>query len=145
MRKLFAAFLLLFSLFLTNTQCTSNRTRGDRNAEIITISGAFALYPITVKWAEEYKKLHPRIRIDISAGGAGKGMTDALTRVVDIGLVSRELHEEEIKNGAWAIAVTKDAVVPTISALHPQLKELLQHGLTKDVLENIFITGSFKS
>ena len=41
----------------------------------ITISGAFALYPLTVKWAEEFKKLNPTVKIDISAGGAGKGMT----------------------------------------------------------------------
>jgi len=25
----------------------------------INISGAFALYPITVKWAQEFKKIHP--------------------------------------------------------------------------------------
>src|ERR1700749_3233090 len=57
----------------------------------ISISGAFALYPLTVKWAEEFKKTHPGIKIDISAGGAGKGITDVLSNVTDIGLVSRDL------------------------------------------------------
>ena len=38
----------------------------------ISISGAFALYPLTVMWAEEFNKLHPKVRVDISAGGAGK-------------------------------------------------------------------------
>lgn len=44
----------------------------------IQLSGAFALYPMAVKWAEEFRKIHPKVRIDISAGGAGKGITDAL-------------------------------------------------------------------
>ncbi|HEX3009128.1 MAG TPA: substrate-binding domain-containing protein, partial [Bacteroidales bacterium] len=51
----------------------------------ITISGAFALYPMAVKWAEEFRKLNPQVKIDISAGGAGKGMTDAISKVADIG------------------------------------------------------------
>ena len=37
----------------------------------IQLSGAFALYPMAVKWAEEFRKIHPKVRIDISAGGAG--------------------------------------------------------------------------
>jgi len=57
----------------------------------ISLSGAFALYPLAVKWAEEFRKLHPKVKIDISGGGAGKGITDALAKVVDLGMVSREL------------------------------------------------------
>ena len=50
----------------------------------ISLSGAFALYPLAVKWAEEFKKIHPKVKIDISGGGAGKGITDALVKVVDL-------------------------------------------------------------
>ena len=62
----------------------------------IQLSGAFALYPMAVRWAEEFKKMHPGVQIDISGGGAGKGMTDAISGVVDIGMVSREVYPEEI-------------------------------------------------
>lgn len=109
----------------------------------ITISGAFALYPLAVKWADEFKKINPDVRFDISAGGAGKGMTDAITKMVDIGLVSREIYPEEIKKGAYGIAVTKDAVVPTISAQNPALKDILAKGLKKEAAVNIFITGKY--
>ena len=54
---------------------------------IITISGAFALYPLMVRWGEEYSNLHPGVQFDISAGGAGKGMTDALSGAVAIWIV----------------------------------------------------------
>lgn len=111
----------------------------------LSLSGAFALYPLAVKWADEFKKLNPKVRIDISAGGAGKGMTDALAKVVDIGMVSREVYPDEIKKGALAIAVAKDAVIPTISAQNPALNDILAKGLKKDVANNIFITGKIKT
>ena len=73
---------------------------GDELSGTISASGAFALYPLMVKWGEEFKKLHPNVNFDISAGGAGKGMTDALSGQVDIGMVSRAISADEEKKGA---------------------------------------------
>jgi phosphate transport system substrate-binding protein len=106
----------------------------------ITISGAFALYPMMIRWAEEYHSLHPEVTFDISAGGAGKGMADALSGAVDIGMVSRPVFEEEIKKGAFWVAVAKDAVVVTVSTRNPVVDQLLAQGLTKDTAEDIWIT-----
>lgn len=107
----------------------------------ISISGAFALYPMAVKWADEYRKLHPDITIDVSAGGAGKGITDALSGMVDIGMVSRSVSQEEILKGAWFVAVTKDGVLPTVNSKNPELAMLLQKGLTKKQFLDIFVTA----
>ena len=111
----------------------------------ISLSGAFALYPLAVKWAEEFKKIHPKVKIDISGGGAGKGITDALAKVVDLGMVSREVKPEEVSKGAWYVAVAKDAVVPTINAKNPKIKELLAKGITQTAATKVFITGEFKT
>jgi phosphate transport system substrate-binding protein len=105
-------------------------TEGDLQGTI-TMSGAFALYPMVMKWSEEFRKLHPQVRFDISAGGAGKGIADALADMVDIGMVSREIHPAEIQKGAWFIPVTKDAVVPVINRDNPLLRELLKKGMKK--------------
>ena len=107
----------------------------------ITISGAFALYPMTVRWAEEFKKLHPKVTINISAGGAGKGMADALSRMVDLGMFSKDVSPEERAKGAWYIGVAKDAVLPTVNVANPVLKDLLSKGLTKQKFFDIFISG----
>jgi len=111
----------------------------------ISISGAFALYPMTVKWADEFRKLHPDVRIDISAGGAGKGISDALSEMVDIGMVSREIYPEELSKGAFTISVTKDAVVPIISNSNPLLNSVLIIGIKKSVANDIWITGKLKT
>ncbi len=107
----------------------------------ISVSGAFALYPLMVQWAEEFQKVNPNIRIDVSAGGAGKGMADAIAGAVDIGMVSREISQEEIDQGAYGIAVTRDAVFGTISAQNPYLADLQKTGITKETLAGIFLTG----
>lgn len=107
----------------------------------IRVSGAWALYPMMVKWAEEFKKVYPGVRIDVSAGGAGKGVTDALSGLVDIGMVSRELRPEETRQNAFFVPVVKDAVFPTVNANNPVMKELLQKGLTKKVFLDLWIAG----
>ncbi len=107
----------------------------------ISISGAFALYPITVKWAEEFQKLYPGVQIDISAGGAGKGMADALSGMVDLGMFSREVSPQEEKKGAWHIALTKDAVLPTVNATNPLLPEMKQKGVTREKLADLYVSG----
>ena len=66
----------------------------------LSLSGAFALYPLAVEWADEFKKNNPDVRVDVSAGGAGKGMTDVLAGMVDFGMVSREVYPPEIEKGA---------------------------------------------
>ena len=111
----------------------------------ISLSGAFALYPLAVKWAEEFKKLHPKVKIDVSGGGAGKGITDALAKVVSLGMVSREVKPEEVAKGAWFVAVAKDAVVPTINAKNPKIKELLAKGITQAAATKAFVSGEYKT
>jgi phosphate transport system substrate-binding protein len=111
----------------------------------ISLSGAWAIYPTAVKWAEEFQKKYPQVRIDVSAGGAGKGATDAISGMVDIGMVSRDPDPSEIKKGAFTIAILHDAVFPTISSKNLVLRDLQTKGITPDQLTNIWITGSFAS
>ena len=140
-------FVVLSGIFIAcNRPKGGNITVGSDDLKgKITISGAFALYPLTVKWAEEFKKLHPKVVINISAGGAGKGMADALSHMVDLGMYSKEVSPEERARGAWYIGVAKDAVLPTVNAGNPVLKELLSHGLTRQKFFDIFISGKITS
>lgn len=142
MKKVIGYTLLVALLigFSTNVKAQKKELKGQ-----ISLSGAFALYPLAVKWAEEFKKLHPGVKIDISGGGAGKGITDALSKVVDLGMVSREIHPEELKKGAFAISVAKDAVVPTINAKNPKIKELLASGITQNEAIRVYVTGEYKT
>jgi len=136
-----AGAIAIFSSFKKNETATA----ADDLKGTINISGAFALYPITVKWAQEFKKIHPNVTFNISAGGAGKGITDALSGLVDIGLASRDISPEEVKKGAYTIYVTKDAVVPTFNTANPDAAALLAKGVKRDQFLNIFVNGNIKN
>lgn len=111
----------------------------------ISLSGAWALYPMAVRWGEEFQKLHPKVTVNVAAGGAGKGMTDAISGQVDIGMVSRDIDPSEIEKGAYPIGVTKDAVVPVINEKNPAAQEILKTGLTRSTFVKIYINGSIKT
>ena len=142
MKKILVSSLAL--IILGNFFAQPVNAQGKLSGQI-SISGAFALYPMTVKWAEEFRKIHPGVRIDISAGGAGKGIADALSGMVEIGMVSREIYAEEIKKGAFPVAVTRDAVVAVVSEQNPVLKDILAKGLRKEAGNNLWITGKYKT
>lgn len=136
--SIFVAILLVFALFLH--ACSPSPQTAEKK-QAISVTGAFALYPMMTRWAEEYQKIHPEIVFDISAGGAGKGMADALGGIVDIGMVSRRITPEEEAKGAFWVAVTKDAVFPTMNASNPVKDHILQKGLTRQIFYDIFLSG----
>jgi len=140
--------LLAASLAACGGQESTDTGEASTSSELegtISISGAFALYPMMQRWAEEFTKLHPKVMFDVQAGGAGKGMSDTLANLVDIGMVSRDIAPEEEAKGAYGVAVTKDAVFPTVSDQNPVLQDLLAQGLTKEQFEKLFITGEIKT
>lgn len=107
----------------------------------ITVSGAFALYPVMVRWAEEFQRINPGVQFDISAGGAGKGAADALGGLADLGMVSRQVLPEEVAKGGVYVASVVDAVVPVASAGNPVKDDLLAGGLKKQAFTDIWIGG----
>jgi phosphate transport system substrate-binding protein len=142
-------WILLAALMLVmGNGCTFSRKPKVQEGEVsgnISISGAFALYPMTVKWAEEFQKLYPGIQIDISAGGAGKGMADALSGMVDLGMFSRAVSQAEKDKGAWYVALTKDAVLPTVSGSNPLLQDLKQKGVNREKLKDLYVNGEVET
>lgn len=142
MKKITASILLTASIvFFSQMTGRAEDLKGGLEGRI-SISGAWALYPMAIKWAEEFQKIHPKVQIDISAGGAGKGIADCLANVTDIGMVSRDIYPEEMSKGAWVLSVTKDAVVPTMNTKNPIASDILTKGVTREEFRNIFVIGT---
>jgi phosphate transport system substrate-binding protein len=147
----FISFVIGFSLSLTMTFSSFGYEKANRPEPLkatkelqgtIRVSGAWALYPMMVKWGEEFRKAYPRMRVDISAGGAGKGVADALAGLVNIGMVSRDISPEEVKQGAVYVPVVKDAVFPMMNEENPFLRSgLSQKGIKKQVFIDLWIKG----
>src|SRR3990167_6689593 len=108
----------------------------------VTLSGAWAIYPTAVAWAEAFQKIHPKVKIDISAGGAGKGAADAIAGLVDIGMVSRDPDPSELKKDIQAVYILKDAVYPIISDKNFFREDILKKGLNRRAFSEIYISGT---
>lgn len=129
--------ILIISVIIFFSACASQKKKD----QTISLSGAFALYPLVVKWTDEYQKLNPEVRFNISGGGAGKGMADALAGAVDLGMFSRDISDEEKAKNVWWVGLTIDAVVPTISDQNPYLDQIRQKGMSRESFAQIFIEG----
>ncbi|MEW6402292.1 MAG: substrate-binding domain-containing protein [Chloroflexota bacterium] len=148
-----ASILVLLSLLLTacgsaaptSAPVAADAAEGESLSGTISVSGAFALYPMMTVWAEEFQKIHPDVEFDVQGGGAGKGMTDTIAGAVDIGMISREIKAEEEAQGIFWVAVTKDAVFPIVSDQNPVAEQLLARGITQETFNKIFITGEIKT
>jgi phosphate transport system substrate-binding protein len=115
---------------------------GQEKKGSITLSGAWAIYPTAVAWGEAFHKINPGIKIDVSAGGAGKGAADAMAGLADIGMVSRDPDPAEVKKGILPVYVLHDAVFPVVSDKNPALDELLKKGIKRKTWIDIYINGT---
>lgn len=104
---LFLSFAL-FSLF----SCSKK--------ESITISGSTTVLPVISNAADIFKKSHPDMNIIVNAGGSGVGMNQLGEKKTDMGMISRDISEDEISKYPDAdfnvIAIGKDAVVAVVSS-----------------------------
>jgi len=151
-RSKYTPFGILLVLGLTLSACggpaaSGPAASGDGSGSeelrgTIAVSGAFALYPMMTLWAQEFTKLHPDVQFDVQGGGAGKGMTDTLAGAVDIGMISRTIKPEEESQGAYWVAVAKDAVFPIVSSENPYLEAVVSKGITQEMFNGIFVAGS---
>lgn len=61
----------------------------------VSVVGSTSVTPVIEAIAEAYKKVQPKVAIDITSNGSSAGMTAASDGSADIGMASRNLKEEE--------------------------------------------------
>lgn len=150
MKGLIRGLSLISILFLSHTIVSAQGKEpvgavGRELKGTVTLSGAWAIYPTAVAWGAAFQALHPKVKIDVSAGGAGKGASDAITGLVDIGMVSRDPDPSEIKKGIVPIYILHDAIFPAVSEKNPALGDLLKKGVKKNTLFNLYVKGVIES
>ena len=87
---------------------------------------------LALYWAEEYQQEYPEVRISVTGGGSGTGITSLISNTVDIANASRPIKEEEreqaLANGVEAIehVVARDAIAVIINPQNPIQELTLQ-------------------
>jgi phosphate transport system substrate-binding protein len=105
-----------------------------------TITGAYALYPLVQRWADDFIKINPDVKIVVKPGGTGQGLADLKTKTSQLAMISRPLTDEE-SDSIWIIPVAKAGVAPIINQRNPYFKRILERGVTPEKLIKLF-TGN---
>lgn len=105
-----------------------------------TIFGAGSTFvsPIMSKWAEEYHKVHPDVRISYLANGSGAGIGLTLTGMVDFGGTDAPVSDAQLAQAAVKVShfpVILGADVPAYNV--PEVETQLR--FTGQVLAAIFL------
>lgn len=79
----FALFVLVLS------SCSQEKE------DTLVVTGSSTVAPVLADAAKRYEESHPGIRIDVQAGGSSRGIADARSGLADLGMISRDLKEEE--------------------------------------------------
>ena len=103
----------------------------------LKIDGSTTLQPIAQAAADKLMKMNRDLSITVDGGGSGTGIKDAQAGIVNIGMSSREITDDESKTlNAYAVANDGIAII-----VHPNNPV---NNLTKDQASKIFL-GEIKN
>jgi len=122
------AMLVLGSIFMTG--CI-----GNDGTEEVRVEGSSTVLPIAQSAAEEFNDEHDDIRVTVSGGGSGYGISGIIEGTIEIGMASRSIREDEKEKvpNVKEHTVGKDGLAIIVSeTLHNEgLTELTQEEVRK--------------
>ena len=94
--------ILLSSLPLTSCVNRNSGTSSDQTSPTeyyyFENKGSDTMVNLALYWAERYQEIHPEVRISVTGGGSGTGISSLINKTVDLANASRGIKSEEISN-----------------------------------------------
>jgi len=94
MKRVFSLIAVIAVMFLFTGNSEAGKLKGT-----VKIDGSSTVYPISTAVAEEFGKIHPRVRVTVGLSGTGGGFKKFMVGETDISDASRPVKEKEIKKG----------------------------------------------
>ena len=90
--------LSILSIFLIINACSSSNdeTTGALSGTV-SVDGSSTVFPVTEAVAEEFGKVHPKVRVTVGISGTGGGFKKFCSGEIDINDASRHIKDKEIK------------------------------------------------
>lgn len=104
----------------------------------IKVSGSSSVTPVMEKLAEAYQKVNTGVTVDVQQSDSSTGIKDAASGTSDIGMASRDLSDDETKQGVSQVEIAKDAIAVIVN------KDNKIDGLSTDTVKSIY-TGDKKA
>jgi glycine cleavage system H lipoate-binding protein/ABC-type phosphate transport system substrate-binding protein len=132
---------LLISLLLMNYGYISGKelltVKNPSTKDSTIVLSTPDLYNLSIRWANEFNKHYPEMKIKILAA-SDKKMTDKLIAKGNIGFVSNEYYSGFDNQSLWKIVVGRDVIVPVINSKNPFSDEICNQGISTELLTAFF-------
>jgi phosphate transport system substrate-binding protein len=92
---------------------------------VITNIGSDTMVNLALAWAEAYAAVRPEVRLSVTGGGTGTGITALINGTADIANASREMKKEELEEArgkgveATEHVVARDAIAVIVHKNNP--------------------------
>ncbi len=114
-----------------------NEAASESSPRVLVGAGASLPYPLYSKWASEYARVDPTVRVNYQSLGSGAGIRQVSDGVVDFGATDEPMSEEQLKRSATKLVHVPTTVGAVVFAFHlPGRRELL---LTGELAADIFL------
>lgn len=115
----------IFFTFFFSSCSPSSQSSSNSPASYIENKGSDTIVNLALAWAEKYQATRSDIRISVTGGGSGTGLTALINGSADIANASRQIKDEEItearKKGIDPVEhiIARDAIAVIVNAGNP--------------------------
>lgn len=112
-------------LLLAGCAADSGNPTPELTSVYIQNKGSDTIVNLALAWAERYQTLRPDVRLSVTGGGSGTGITSLINGTVDIANASRAIKQEEIEaaeaNGIEPVehVIARDAIAVIVNPQNP--------------------------
>ena len=134
--KSLPAFLLFVSVVLA-AACSRGGAGTEAEPRMLVGSGASLPYPLYSKWAAEYARVDPKVRVNYQSIGSGAGVRQVSDGVVDFGATDEPMTDEQLRRTSTKLVHVPTTVGAVVFAFNlPGEREL---ALTGELAAEIFL------
>jgi len=109
----------------------------ESSPRILVGAGATLPYPLYSKWAAEYARVEPTVRVNYQSIGSGAGVRQVSDGVVDFGATDEPMSDEELRQTATKLVHVPSTIGAVVFAFHlPKERDL---ALTAELAADIFL------
>ena len=130
-RLLIVLFLMSYGVSSSWAAVSANETI---SGDSIRVVSAPELLVLTGKWAAEYNRINPDVKIKVVLADCKKPATTLFSEGV-IGFIPESFLQAGEKEPAWKMIIGRDVIVPVINTANPFLSEMNINGISAAALK----------
>ena len=100
---------------------------GEKEKHSIVVAGSTSVQPYAELLAEEFERITPGVKVDVTGGGSAAGASSAHSGVADIGMLSRDLKTSGNESELTPILIAEDGLAVIVHPDNPVADLTLEH------------------